>query len=517
MRKWLIIFALVLTTLCMKPHDVDAVSLSVTKKTLFVKKSFVLTVKKATSATATSTNKSVATVSKYKKTKNKFTVKAVKPGTAKIKVKVKKKYYYCTITVKWPEYSITPSTNKTYSGKKKTGASRQRDVIDSYLSHFSSVGGGKLILQKGTYTLPSSSGTLFLDSNITIELQNATIKNSGGGAVFLFCKKSVYKQFVNTGYGNASGKYTGYNGLHDVHIIGKGTSVVDFNYRKNKCCVVMGHSKDVTISNIHFKNMHGGHLIEMDGCRDITIKDCKFSGFKHQDDSGASTKEAINLDNTYEGGFNQEWSALDNTPNKEIVIDNCSFYDLGRAIGTHNFNPTGSEDSTAHDHVTIKNCSFKNIGDTAQDDYIYGHSGKDTNCCASILMVNWTNAKILNNTFTPLASGKGMNAFEVKGVRGLTVSGNTLNGDMQLCNYLPHKEYSLIPAVYKGTGKNCRNILSEDDMRTMIHDNNNIDSIVIIYNDQDGKDWFLYHDHYNKDYDEEWKYIDGSWTLVEED
>ena len=82
--------------------------------------------------------------------------------------------------------------------------------------YFANIGGGELHLQKGTYNLLYC---LYIPSNTTIIFEDGvTIRRMDKSTLFTLCSYND----LHTGK-----KFYGYNGVHDVKLIGKGNVVFD--------------------------------------------------------------------------------------------------------------------------------------------------------------------------------------------------------------------------------------------------------------------------------------------------
>lgn len=298
-------------------------------------------------------------------------------------------------------YTISP-TSTPYAGNylKNTNYSsttRNYFTILSYMELFERLGGGELVLKSGTYSLWK---TIYVPSNTTIRFSDGvTIKStsttpSGNYGLFVLAEPSVMEK---------GGKYTKYNGVHDIKLIGTGTVVFDKEYKKNSALLI-GHTQNILIDGITFKNMNGGaHFIELDASKNVTIQNCTFTGYK---DTGA-VKEAINIDtpDSITGGFSGTYSSMDKTPNNGIVIQNNVFNKLPVALGTHMYSNGG-----AHNNVKITN-------------------NKITNCkYYGIRAMNWTNSYITNNTIDKVTGATDESlVIELRGVSNIDVSGNKVS------------------------------------------------------------------------------------------
>lgn len=305
-------------------------------------------------------------------------------------------------------------------------------MLRSYLEKLTSKGGGTLTLKKGTYPL---SNTLYVTSNTTIILEDgAVLKKTNKAAKDMTAATSML-QFIDGAKKDKKGAYGKHDGEKNITIKGKGKAAIDMGYlkfgKKAAIGIIMGHNKNVKIENITFKNMRLGHMIEMDACKDVSVTNCTFTGFKP---SGMYNKEAINLDtpDKKRQGFNSVWSKKDCTPNENVQIQNCVFKNLEVGVGTHRYSG-----GSYHTDVTIENCSFTNVQ-------------------TAIRVLNWKDAVIQNNTFTNCKPNKRYPySFFMAGVKGITFRDNTFKGcggsDRKLMEFWWDKGYAANQKIYAAT------------------------------------------------------------------
>ncbi len=276
-----------------------------------------------------------------------------------------------------PTYTIKPSSKpcdkemlKFHTYNKKT---RQYYTIRSYMEKLEKKGGGTLILTKGTYTI---TNTIYVPGDVTIKLSNGTVIKKGSvtkvndmpasNSIFMLIEpsKSLKKNAVSK-----------YNGAKNISFTGSGNATIDMqNYKASADAAIAiegCHNKNIKISGITFKNMYDGHFIEMDATDTAEITDCTFSDIK-----GTMLREAINLDTPDEvtQGFHADWAKLDCYANKNIEIKNCTFKNMYRAIGTHNY--SGNH---PHENINISNCTFSNISQYAVE-LMYWKASTIENC-----------------------------------------------------------------------------------------------------------------------------------------
>lgn len=344
----------------------------------------------------------------------------------------------------------TPYAGNYVKNENYNNTTQNYFTLLSYMELFEKIGGGELVLKAGTYNLWK---TVYIPSNTTIRFEDGvTIKTtttspSGNYGMFVLAEPSIMK---------GSTKYYGYNGVHDVKIIGKGTVVFDKNFKRNSS-ILIGHTRNVMIDGITFKNMNGSsHFIELDASKNVTIQNCTFTKYQ---DTGA-VKEAINIDtpDRITGGFSGTYSSQDKTANDNILIQNNIFDGLPTAVGTHMYSDGHAHNGIKIKENTIRNCKY------------YG-----------IRAMNWINSDIQNNTIDKITGNSGESlVIEMRGVSNMNVSGNKVsNSDrfmiIKIANYsqstlASHPGLENYKPVYNSVEENdvihntLRNIINQIDI-----------------------------------------------------
>lgn len=346
-----------------------------------------------------------------------------------------------TEEVKKVEYTISTKTKPCDKSEKYSTYNKYTKhyyTILSYLKQLEAEGGGKLILKKGTYTV---TNTLYVPSNVTIIFQDGVTIKKGTKTELdnMAPSKSIF-QLVDSAQASTEGVYSEYNGVHDVTFIGEGKVIIDMNYDENALGIMMGHNQNVTIKGITFQNMFSGHFIEMDASKNVVVENCTFQNHK---DSSGNNKEAINLDTPDKatGGFHAVWSVYDKTPNENVLIQNCVFKDLERAVGTHKYS-----EGKLHKNVQILN-------------------NKITRCDKdAICVMNWENAVIQGNVVDTVTDGTETKyrGVLVRGVKNMRLTGNEFHNVARAIQIYPWKnsgggsEYAMVD-----------NILSEEEVELL--------------------------------------------------
>lgn len=297
-------------------------------------------------------------------------------------------------------YTITPKSKPLKESgygegfKNYNSKTRQYLTILSYMEKFEKDGKGTLVFKKGTYTITHA---VFVPSNVTIILEKGVklVKGTSSGIAEFPASGSMF-QCIRPSRAGKKNVYGKHKGEKNIHFVGKGNATINLNYKKKRIGIIMGHNKNVTVDGINFKNLNDGHFLEVDASQNVKITNCKFTNAKNGSDY---VKEAINIDtpdkNT--GGFNSAWSKHDKTGNDNVLIDNCEFSNLGRAIGTHKYSCKGNK-QIYHTKIVITN---NRINNSKYD--------------SPIRVMNWKKSTIADNQFDTIKS-KGDN-------RGMFVSG----------------------------------------------------------------------------------------------
>lgn len=273
----------------------------------------------------------------------------------------------------------------------KTGQTPITSKLQHALNRLKDSKGGVLHIKNGDYLM---NGRVAVYSNTEIKMEkNVTLYRGWSGGFF--------------DIGHKNDAYYGYEGVHNVQITG---GTLDSNYENlskypttEMNFIQMRHNDNVTLSNIKFRNALSFHVTDINGSRNIKIRDCIFEGYV--DLNGKGYKECIQLSeytNDSIGGAGYE----DGTPTRDVVIDNCVFRksdildSFSVAIGNHL-----SRHNIWQKNFKIQNCVFEDIKDIAVRPY------------------KWNNVKILNNEFLRCNEG-----VRISSVNGNDISANDVNG-----------------------------------------------------------------------------------------
>jgi len=301
------------------------------------------------------------------------------PGTAATEIDTQKKLPSVTITPK------TDSPNEKLVKYSDTYTKQLKNfwVMSYYMQLFEKKGGGTITLKKGTYQLPIS---VQVPSNVTFIFEDGVVinKTRNTGTTRVKSNTPLFQMIAPSKY-SKKGAVGNYNGTKNVKFIGKGNVVFNMNYVEPGCAIIMAQNQKMTFSGITFKNL-AAHAFELDASKNVVIEDCSFLNMR----SNNKTTEAINLDTPDKktGGFSFAWSKFDKKPNVNVTIQNCTFKNFNRGIGTHKYSQNNGKDMM-HTNIRILNNKFTNM--------------KGTEGC--VVAMNWKNVTIKGNVI----SGKGKN------------------------------------------------------------------------------------------------------------
>lgn len=226
--------------------------------------------------------------------------------------------------------------------------------------------------------------------NGSLYIYSKTVLNCGNA--------KLYKDNVNHADGTSYGAMLeahleetdgAYNGTHDISIIGgtwDSSAVLTLGGTETMRFI---HCNGVSLEGITLCNVpDGSHLVVLAGTKNVHVNNCKFYGYYNWK-KPSSQKEALQLDVTHsrsivptnQVGKNAS-TVWDDTPCDQVTIENSSFYNFPRGIGSHT-----AVHGALHSNVTIKNNYFYNLSE------------------AAIKLFNYKNTKVVGNYFGITPSG----------------------------------------------------------------------------------------------------------------
>lgn len=246
-------------------------------------------------------------------------------------------------------------TDTIFVSRQRVNNSGFRYAIQSALNEAA----GKATAEKPyTVVAPSGSydlnGVLRLYSNTTLELKGVKLIRSGGGNMLRV--------------GDEDGENTGAVGYvySNARLVG---GTFDGNNGENTIIKAF-HTKGFTMEGVTLLNEKEGHMMEFAGVDGLTVRDCTFKDQLLT--PGNYGYEAIQLDVLHP--FHITNGRCEDLPMSNVLIENCYFENVPRAIGSHT-----AVHNNPHNNITIRSNTFKNLGSIA------------------IQGLNWTNVNITSN------------------------------------------------------------------------------------------------------------------------
>lgn len=137
-------------------------------------------------------------------------------------------------------------------------------------------------------------------------------------------------------------------------------------------CLKAAHVSGFAMLNQTLMNVKDGHLVELAGAENVTIKGCTFKDQTLKSGAKSQTFEAVQIDILQKEHFTGY--RLEELPIRNIVFEGCTFTNVPRGIGSH----TAVLNSQV-DNVKITGCTFSKIKS------------------AAIQSMNWKNCEISGN------------------------------------------------------------------------------------------------------------------------
>ena len=239
-----------------------------------------------------------------------------------------------------------------------------QDTIDAAAK---GLGGGKVYFPEGTYLVKE---IVFLRSHTHIEVhEKATILNginikNHPSIVFmtgLFTDDGDQVEWEPTEDISYSGGTIDMNGALNE----EGTKAKNLPLINSSGAFAIGNSKNVTISNVTFKDSYQGHAIQIAGSKNVLVDNSRFLGQalpKTMKDGQIISKESIQIEPLTRKGF--PYALNDNGQKSENVTIQNSYFgkseksgELVTAIGTHYQTATTENPS----NIKILNNHFDNM------------------------------------------------------------------------------------------------------------------------------------------------------------
>ena len=235
---------------------------------------------------------------------------------------------------------------------------------------------GDIKITKGEYKITT---TIYISSDTTVTCESGVV----------FIKKCLPSMFM-TKVGPNTVKY---KGAHDICWTG-GHVISDIKSSTQSNLFTLVHARNVSISDVVFERSMSPHCIEINACKNVEIVGCWFGVHNPL----KPHKEAIQIDFANFAGLtyaDKNAATYDGTHCYSIWINDCTFVNVGHAIGTH----TCGHDERAHKEIRI----FNNI---------YNGHGSDTSIFVKLL--NMHDVGIVNNKISYAGIAIKLNAIKAE-------------------------------------------------------------------------------------------------------
>ena len=250
------------------------------------------------------------------------------------------------IRVKQPFLNSVPRTQHDFNqqfisvldaGAVGDGVTSDRIAVIRALSNEWRVGGYAFVKFNAgrTYFI---DGNIILTAKTVIQIERGAIVKMSG---------STAARFFNGIPGDAN-YATGHDGNGDIHFFGGG--IIDCNGGSG--AVGFAHARDITFTDITFRNAKNTHFLEINSSQNVTFTGCIFDGMQ---DTDGGLHEMLQFDSASQAGF-PSFGAWDNTPCENVLVTNCVFRNGSHGVGSH-ANPVGGQ----HKTIRILNNGFYNM------------------------------------------------------------------------------------------------------------------------------------------------------------
>lgn len=286
--------------------------------------------------------------------------------------------------------------------------------------------GGAVYIPKGVYSV----GRLILRENVALRLEGVVQEPALGyeaSGAYAMIQSGDYAVLQTKGktdmFLNHENRDYGSNGCDGFRISG---GVLDM--QGSRRCLVLSCAEDVVLENIVFLDGPNNHVIQLGGCKNVTVRDCIFAGYNYKTNNTGA--EAIQIEQTHPGAM----GGVSNTPSvfdegehyfcENVQIVGCWFgpsesYDSPTyAIGHH-----GQGYRSSVTGLVIRDCVFDNCRCSAisypafSDVTIRGNTfiNDRDNCVSKNEKLSQINLFLYNNDISaPNTSGDGVKALYAK-------------------------------------------------------------------------------------------------------
>ncbi len=227
-------------------------------------------------------------------------------------------------------------------------------------------------------TIVLSAGTFFIDAQLTLNLDNITLKGKGMGATVLKRNASLIGTVLAMNFERHN------NTLRDFTIDDNGTNATNDPSNVAISCTDSS-SSDIDYISLEIIDGVKRH-ISIQACDDVNIRDCRFTGQIDPDPDNTSpminitTAQRVIISNCHFGQSYGSGIGLLDT-GSDLVIDGCTFLNTHTATGTTNAGGAINIGDVGATRISISNCTFNFT--VAENSYAIESFGKQvtiSNC-----------------------------------------------------------------------------------------------------------------------------------------
>ncbi|CAG7614658.1 NosD domain-containing protein [Paenibacillus allorhizosphaerae] len=270
--------------------------------------------------------------------------------------------------------ATVPIYNVKDYGAVGDGTTNDTAAIQSALNDAQTASFSHVVIPRGTYKTTAAL-RIFGNTRLTLEK----------GATVLRCHNST---ILINGLNNVN--FSGYNGHGNIIIEGGVWDCNVLQYPDPGNCFGLARGRNIVIRNLEVRDVPNCHAIDMNGCDNVLVDNCRFIGYLDpQTDQSSGLREAIQISPHLQVGF-PYFGAFDGMPCRNVIVQNCYFGASGTA-GTQAW-PTGvGNHSSVHN---VYNSNIKVYGNTFEG-MTYG----------GVRSLKFTEMGVMNNRFIDCKMG----------------------------------------------------------------------------------------------------------------
>jgi hypothetical protein len=212
----------------------------------------------------------------------------------------------------------------------------------------------------GTVTIPS--GIYYISKELTIH-SNTTLNLESGAIIIRL--NSEYPMLVSADdSGNLSG---GYSHASNITVNGGEWDGGTDQSRPSAMLFSINHASNILLSDMTIRNFCDTHAVILNACNTVTVRNVSISDFRKSEGNTSSDwyQEALHIDYTsVDQAIIGRAAPLDNTPCRNVTVENCTFTNVAAGVGTHH-----DYKNLYEDNINIIGCTFKNISGACVNGY----------------------------------------------------------------------------------------------------------------------------------------------------